>query len=275
LEQKELARFDTGSSSVRFPHRALVKGFTDPELRRVEQVDFSRILLFYDTVRTGCGEARIMRPFVFPKWVNTFRVLLAAVLLGGPLYAVVLAYYGGSPRTLNVGYMPKQPVPYDHSVHVGQLGLDCRYCHNTVEDGATAAIPPTDVCMNCHARIGVDRPNIIPVKESHATGMPIEWLRVHDLPDYVYFNHSAHVTRGIGCVSCHGRVDKMEEVFQAETLTMSWCLDCHRNPEPHLRPMEFVTKMDWVPPEEPIELGRRLRKKLNINPSTDCSTCHR
>jgi len=207
--------------------------------------------------------------------MNLMRVVLLVVLLGGPLYAVVLAYYGGAPRSYMVGYMPKQPVAYQHSVHVGKLGMDCRYCHYTVEDGAKAAIPQTDVCMNCHTKVRADSPKILPLKESSATGMPIEWVRIHDLPDYVYFNHSAHVTRGIGCVSCHGRVDKMDEVYQAEPMNMAWCLDCHRNPEKNLRPVEFVTDMDWVPPEDPIELGKRLRKELNINPSTDCSTCHR
>lgn len=216
-----------------------------------------------------------MSRFVFPKWANTARVVLGAALLGGPLYAGVLAFYGGSPQTLNLGYMPKQPVAYQHSVHVGQLGMDCRYCHFTVEGAARAAIPQTEVCMNCHAKVRVDTPKTVPIKESYASGMPIEWVKVHDLPDYVYFNHSAHVTRGIGCVSCHGRIDKMDEVYQAETLTMGWCLDCHRSPEKHLRPVEFVTKMDWVPPEDQLEMGRRLRKEFNINPSTDCSTCHR
>jgi hypothetical protein len=116
---------------------------------------------------------------------------------------------------------------------------------------------------------------LLEVRESQATGDPIEWERIHDLADYVYFDHSVHVNRGVSCVSCHGRVDKMEQVYQAEPLTMSWCLDCHRKPEPHLRPQEFITQMDWQPDEDPHELGTRLRQELNINPSTNCSTCHR
>ncbi len=215
-----------------------------------------------------------MNRFVFPRWSNLVRPVGAIVLLGGPLYALVVAYYGGSPKTLNVGYMPKQPVAYSHALHVGQLGMDCRYCHNTVESGAKAAIPPTDVCMNCHASIRTDSAKLLPIRESHATGMPVEWVRVHDLPGYVYFNHSAHVTRGIGCASCHGRVDKMEEVYQAKPLNMAWCLDCHRNPEQFLRPLDRITDMAWQP-EDQLALGARLREELNINPSTDCSTCHR
>ncbi|UCC31658.1 MAG: cytochrome c3 family protein, partial [Phycisphaerales bacterium] len=117
---------------------------------------------------------------------------------------------------------------------------------------------------------------LVPVRQGHATGMPIEWVRVHDLPDYVYFNHSAHVSRGIGCKSCHGRVDKMAVVFQVERLSMGWCLDCHRDPEQHLRPRQWVTRMDWHPaPDEQLEQGKQLRDEYNINPSTDCSTCHR
>ncbi len=216
-----------------------------------------------------------MNRFAFPKWANLARPFLVLVFAGGPLYAIVVAYYGGSPKTTAIGYMPTQPVPYQHSVHVGQLGIDCRYCHYTVETAARAAIPPTDVCMNCHAKIRADSPKLTAVRQSYATGMPILWVRVHDLPDYVYFNHSAHVQRGIGCVSCHDRVDKMDTVYQARELSMGWCLDCHRNPERHLRPPEFVTKMDWAPSENQLELGRRLRKELNVNPSTDCSTCHR
>ena len=192
-----------------------------------------------------------------------------------PAYFAALIYFGASPRTTDVGYAPRQPVPYSHALHAGDLGIDCRYCHSTVEVAARAAVPPTQTCMNCHSRIRAQSAKLIPVRESYATGMPIEWVRVHDLPDYAYFNHSAHVRRGVGCVSCHGRVDKMEVISQVEPLSMGWCLDCHRNPEKHLRPQEYVTKMDWVPPEDQATLGKRLCEANNINPSVDCSTCHR
>jgi hypothetical protein len=191
------------------------------------------------------------------------------------VYATVVVAFGFSPRATDVGYAPEQPVAYSHAVHVGQLGIDCRYCHNTVEWTAHAAIPPTQTCMNCHSNIRASSEKLIPVSSSYATGMPVEWVRVHDLPDFVYFNHSAHVRRGIGCVSCHGRVDTMEVVYQVEPLSMGWCLDCHRNPEPHLRPVEFVTQLDWVPEEDQLVLGRRLREENRINPRVDCNTCHR
>ena len=213
--------------------------------------------------------------FVFPKWTNLLRPALAATLVVVPAYLVVLLAYGASPRTTNIGYRPVQPVPYSHALHAGQLGIDCRYCHNTVEVAPHAALPPTQTCMNCHARIRTTSPKLLPVRESYATGLPIPWVRVHDLPDYVYFNHSAHVRRGVGCVECHGRVDTMEVVTQVHRLSMGWCLDCHRHPEPHLRPPDMVTKMDWVAPEDPEVYGRKLRLADNINPPTDCWTCHR
>ena len=185
-----------------------------------------------------------------------------------------------------MGYSPKQPLPFSHKVHVGELKMDCRYCHTTVDKAAHAAVPATETCVNCHGAANPDgsvansaihtlSEKLLPVRESQASGEPIEWERIHDLADYVYFDHSAHVNRGVSCVSCHGRVDKMDQVHQVESLSMSWCIDCHRNPEPHLRPQEFITQLDWQPEEDPEELGARIREKLDIDPSTNCSTCHR
>jgi len=191
------------------------------------------------------------------------------------VYASIVIYLGFSPKATDVGYMPTQPVPYSHALHVGQLGMDCRYCHTGVEVAAAATIPPTQTCMNCHSKVRADSEKLIPVRESYATGMPVPWIRIHDLPDYVYFDHSAHVRRGVGCVSCHGRIDAMEVVFQDQSLSMGWCLECHRSPENHLRPVEFVTQLDWVPEEDQLALGTRLRETNNINPPTDCNTCHR
>ena len=213
--------------------------------------------------------------FVFPRWTNLARPLLAITLVAAPAYLVALVWLGASPRTQDVGYQPQQPVAYSHALHAGDLGIDCRYCHSTVDVAAKAAVPPTQTCMNCHAKIRTTSPKLTPVRESHATGMPVPWVRVHDLADFVYFNHSAHVTRGVGCVECHGRVDKMEVVSQVEPLSMQWCLDCHRNPDARLRPPEMVTRMDWVAPEDPVLYGRRLRQAAGINPSVDCWTCHR
>jgi hypothetical protein len=200
---------------------------------------------------------------------------VAVAAVGGLVYASVLVYLGFSPKATDVGYMPTQPVPYSHALHIGQLGMDCRYCHTSVEVAAHANVPPTQTCMNCHSMIRANSEQLIPVRESYATGMPVPWIKIHDLPDYVYFNHSAHVSRGVGCVSCHGRIDTMEVVYQAEPLSMGWCLDCHRNPEKHLRPLEYVTQLDWVPEEDQLVLGARLREENNINPKVTCNTCHR
>ncbi len=213
--------------------------------------------------------------FHFPRWSNLLRPGIALTLAGAPLYLVTLLYLVGSPRTTDVGYAPRQPVEYSHALHVGQLGIDCRYCHTTVEHEAFAAIPPTQTCMNCHAKVRANSDKLVLVRESYATGMPIPWVKIHDLPDYAHFNHASHVRAGVSCVSCHGRVDQMEVVYQVEPLNMGWCLDCHRNPEPHLRPVEFVTQLDWKAEGDPVELGARLRAERNINPKVDCSTCHR
>lgn len=213
--------------------------------------------------------------FTFPKWTWVLRPGIAVAAVGGLVYASVVIYLGFSPKATDVGYMPTQPVPYSHALHVGQLGMDCRYCHTGVEVAAAAAIPPTQTCMNCHSKVRANSEKLIPVRESYATGMPVPWIRIHDLPDYVYFDHSAHVRRGVGCVSCHGRIDTMEVVFQDKPLSMGWCLECHRSPEKHLRPVEFVTQLDWVPEEDQLALGTRLRETNNINPPTDCNTCHR
>ncbi len=221
------------------------------------------------------GDDGASRRFDFPPWTNHLRTLAVVAAIMVPLYAVLLMYGGFSPRTTAVGFRPIQPVPYSHALHAGQLGIDCRYCHTTVETAGFAAIPPTQTCMNCHHAIRKDSALLLPVRESYATGMPVRWIMVHDLPDFVYFNHSAHVEHGVGCVSCHGRIDRMEMVQQDEPLNMAWCLDCHRRPEAYVRPLDQVTVMDWVPNEDQTTLGRRLVRDLDVKTSTDCSTCHR
>ncbi len=227
-----------------------------------------------------------MDRFLFPKWVNKFvPLLLGAVLVGGAYGGTVL-FVATSPQVINRGYQPTQPVPFSHKTHAGRLKMDCRYCHTTVEQAAHAAIPPTSTCGNCHsgsdaegnvpyASVHAANLNLEPVRESLATGESIPWKRVHRLPDFVFFDHSAHVTRGVSCVSCHGRVDRMDVVSVVEPISMSWCLDCHRNPDPHIRPVDEVTNLEWVAEEDPALLGSKLREELNIHPSTDCSTCHR
>jgi hypothetical protein len=221
------------------------------------------------------GKSNLMADPIFPKWIDRLRPLAGVLLAVVPLYLVGMAYYAGSPETTDVGYSPVQPIAYSHALHVGEMGMDCRFCHTTVESAAFAAIPPTETCMTCHKNVAAESDKLPLLRASWADEKPIHWVKVHDLPDYVYFDHSAHVTRGIGCVSCHGRIDRMEQVAQVERLSMGWCLECHRNPEQHLRPQEFVTAMDWKPFEPQEVLGKRLREKNNINPSTDCSTCHR
>jgi hypothetical protein len=230
--------------------------------------------------------------FVFPRWTNYLLLILAIGAGGGALYVPVLAQLGASPRTLAVGYAPRQPVQFSHAQHAGQLGIDCRYCHIGVDKGPHSTIPPTQVCMNCHANVRttapdptnpssqIENPRLAPVYESWRTGKPIQWARIHDLPDYAYFNHAAHVNRGVSCVECHGRVDQMDVVAQAQPLSMSWCLDCHRNPAPRLRPLDQITNLGWKRPEgeAATRLAADLMKQFNIKGPDymqACSTCHR
>src|SRR6266850_5362978 len=169
----------------------------------------------------------------------------------------------------------EQPVPFSHEHHVGGLGIDCRYCHTTVENSSFANIPPTKTCMNCHSQIWNNAAMLEPVRESFRTGQSILWTRVHDLPDFAYFNHSIHVNKGVGCETCHGRVDKMPLTWQKASLQMEWCLDCHRHPEQYVRPREAVFQMGYEPPGDQETLGRQLVKEYKIQSLTSCSTCHR
>ena len=169
----------------------------------------------------------------------------------------------------------EQPVPFSHEHHVGGLGIDCRYCHTTVENSSFANIPPTKTCMNCHSQIWSTAPMLEPVRESFRTDKSIRWIRVHDLPDYVYFNHSIHVAKGVGCTTCHGQVNKMPLMWQESSLQMTWCLDCHRHPERFVRPRSEVFSVTYTPPADQLELGRKLVKEYSIQSLTSCSTCHR
>lgn len=210
---------------------------------------------------------------VFPKWVDSIprRLLIGIIiLLNGIVFGI---WYFFSPEFTHVGYAPEQPVPFSHQQHVGQFGLDCQYCHSQVFESKNANIPATETCMNCHTQIATDSEALQPVRDSWESGFPIEWIRVHDLPDYAYFNHSAHVNVGVGCESCHGRVDRMEVVQQVEPLSMGWCLDCHREPEKHIRPVEEVTTMGYRA-ENQIEQGHELVSKHNIHAPTYCQGCH-
>ena len=168
-----------------------------------------------------------------------------------------------------------QPVQFSHEHHVSGLGIDCRYCHTSVEDSSFAGIPPTETCMQCHSQIWSDSPKLAPVRESFRTGQPIAWTRVHDLPDFAYFDHSIHVAKGIGCASCPGRVDQMPLLWREESLQMKWCLDCHRSPEKHVRPREHVFEMDWQAPKNKPSLAKELVAEYHIGNATNCSVCHR
>jgi hypothetical protein len=217
-----------------------------------------------------------MKP-IFPKSAD-FVVRAIGAFLGISVLTGVAAFtYFSIPEVQDTGYRPEQPVPYSHKLHAGNLGMDCLYCHTTVAKAGHAAVPPTETCMNCHTRVKTNSALLAPVRESYATGKPVKWVKVHSLPDYAYFNHSAHVTVGVSCVSCHGRVDQMVEITQVKPLNMGWCLECHRNPAPNLRPAEFVTKLDWEPPagKTATDIGLEIIKAKNVNPPLNCGGCHR
>lgn len=200
-------------------------------------------------------------------------VVVALVGAAGGAWAYYQFYY--SPYFTRVGEARAQPVPFSHKHHVGGLGLDCRYCHTGVEESASAGIPATHTCMTCHSHVWRDAPLLEPVRESYRTRRPLQWIRVHDLPDFVYFNHSIHVKQGIGCTTCHGPIAEMPLTRQVNTLFMSWCLDCHRNPEQYVRPREEVFNPRWTPPANQLEVGAQLVREYGIRKLTDCSTCHR
>src|SRR5258708_1510892 len=212
---------------------------------------------------------------IFPKSSDLVLKVAGAVLGLGLLGGVVAYTYFSYPTVIDTGYQPQQPGPYSHKLHVGQLGLDCFYCHSTVYKAAYAAIPATETCMNCHTRVKDKSPRLEIVRQSYATGQPIPWVWIHRLPDYVYFNHEAHVTAGVSCVACPRRPDQSIEVKQEKPLNMSFCLDCHRNPAARVRPFELVTKLDWVPDRDPAEIGREIIARKHLNPPTNCSGCHR
>ena len=215
-------------------------------------------------------------PQIFHRSANTFsRVsIFGAVFIAAGAVAV-LGLYVRSPYATGVGVPPQQPIPFSHKHHVGDEGFDCRYCHTSVETSDFAGIPPTQTCMNCHSQIFANASVLEPIRASFQTGKPIEWVRVHNLPDFVYFNHSIHVQKGIGCVTCHGQVDEMPLLAKAQTLQMEWCLDCHRHPEQYVRPREEVFNLHYQPSEPQETLGPKLVQAYGIQIKTDCSACHR
>jgi Cytochrome c7 and related cytochrome c/Class III cytochrome C family len=201
--------------------------------------------------------------------VSIFGAVFILLAAGGVLTAVVR-----SPFVTEAGVVREQPVPFSHAHHVGDVGIDCRYCHQTVETEAFAGIPSTEVCMDCHSQLWNESPMLEPVRESYRTGQPLKWTRVHDLPDFAYFNHAIHVKQGVGCETCHGEVDEMPLMYRKETLYMQWCLNCHRHPEEYVRPPEAVFTMHWEP-DAATPSGEELVAIHSIESKTNCSTCHR
>jgi hypothetical protein len=213
---------------------------------------------------------------IFHRSANTIsRVSIfgAVFVIAGLL--VLFAAINRSPWVTEARVAREQPIQFSHERHVAGNGIDCRYCHTSVEESAFAGIPPTKTCMNCHSQIFANSPFLQPVRTSFTTNRPLRWTRVHDLPDFAYFNHSIHVKKGVGCTTCHGQVDFMPLMWQENSLQMEWCLDCHRNPERYVRPREQVFSVSYQPPSNQLELGERLVAEYQIQKLTSCSTCHR
>jgi hypothetical protein len=225
--------------------------------------------------RSGLERTEVV-PQIFHRSTNTFSKLsiFGAVFIIAGIVMVVMAI-NRSGYVTQAGVAREQPVPFSHQHHVAGIGIDCRYCHTTVENAAFANIPPTKTCMNCHSQIWATSPTLEPVRQSFRDDRSIRWTRIHDLPDFAYFNHGIHVNKGIGCSTCHGRVDHMPLVWQHASLQMEWCLDCHRQPQRYVRPREKVFDMDYQPPVDQIALGTQLVREYHIQSLTSCSTCHR
>jgi cytochrome c7-like protein len=197
----------------------------------------------------------------------------AVFLVLGALFAA--AEINRSGYITQAGIVREQPVPFSHAHHVGGMGIDCRYCHTSVEVSSAAGFPPTKICMNCHSQIWAQSPTLEPVRASFRTGTSLQWTKVNDLPDFVYFDHSAHVNRGVGCSTCHGPVDRMPLMWQHASLQMEWCLECHRHPERYVRPQAEVFNPAWEPPADQNRRGGELVREYGLHPRTACSTCHR
>ncbi len=215
---------------------------------------------------------------LFPKLANRLplQIIIFLVVAGGIVTAAVNYY--ATPKYTRVGYAPIQPVPFSHALHNGDLGIDCRFCHSTVEKAGHAAVPTSQTCMNCHSQVKNQSALLAPIRASYESGDSVEWVRVHQAPDYVYFDHAVHVNRGVSCVECHGQVNEMEVVTHSKPLSMGFCLDCHRDPAPSLRDPKLVTQLDWEHPEGKAGQradGEKFIHDWNINPPQSCTGCHR
>ncbi len=211
---------------------------------------------------------------IFSRKANALPTLSLMAALGGGVFAIFAIWYFFSPEYTDVGYAPPQPVEYSHRLHAGQLGLDCQYCHTQVTNAAFSNVPATQTCMNCHSQIRTESVKLLPVRESWVTGESIEWVKVHKLPDYAHFSHAIHTNNGVGCETCHGRIDQMEVVSQVEPMSMGWCLECHRQPELFLRPDDEITTMGYEPPSDYVQQNLLRVANEKILPPTNCSACH-
>lgn len=216
---------------------------------------------------------------IFFRGSNT---LVRVTLLGGPLLGALVLWlsliYTRSSYGTGAAEVVVQPVPFSHQHHVGDLGIDCRCCHTSVERSAYAGMPTTETCMNCHSQIWVGGPMLQPLRDSHRTGESIRWQRVYNLPGFGYFDHSIHIHKGVGCTTCHGRIDNMPLTFQKPSLLMEWCLDCHRDPTPHLRPPGAIFDVKWTRPTDQTERGAELAREYGLRDTrflTSCTVCHR
>jgi hypothetical protein len=213
---------------------------------------------------------------IFHRSANTIsRVSIFGTVFIVAALLILFAAVNRSPWVTEARVVREQPIQFSHERHVAGNGIDCRYCHTSVEESRFAGIPSTKTCMNCHSEIFADSPYLEPVRASLNSNTPIRWTRVHDLPDFVYFDHSIHVSKGVGCTTCHGQVDRMPLMWQENTLQMEWCLECHRNPERFVRPREAVFSVEYQPPPDQAEVGKRLVAEYHIQKLTSCSTCHR
>jgi hypothetical protein len=219
---------------------------------------------------------------IFPKWTNRLPLM---IIIGGGLCATAVTagvWYYFTPKYTRVGYQPIQPVPFSHATHAEQLGIDCRYCHSMVEKSWFSNIPSSSTCMNCHNQVLKDDPRLALVRESAASGKPIPWVQIHRTPDFVYFNHSVHVNRGVSCVECHGQINQMTEVYHAKPLSMSFCLECHRNPAARVRPPDKITDLNWqwsgdpnVAAQQQKAFGEKFVHDFRVESLQNCSACHR
>jgi cytochrome c7-like protein len=216
---------------------------------------------------------------IFHRSTNTIaKVSIFGSIFFLAFFAWVFSTLLRSSYVTGQGVVKKQPVPFSHQHHVAGLGIDCRYCHTSVERSAFAGIPPTETCMNCHRQIWTNADLLEPIRASYRDSVPVRWARLNDLPDFVYFNHSVHIAKGMGCVTCHGKVNQMQLTFQEAPLQMEWCLSCHRDPGKNIRPRAEVFNLDWQPPADPRQaqaMQARLLKEYNVKSLTSCSTCHR